>query len=96
MTKLGFMFSNHNGKNNRPLFCSPYKSPTLTADAIVLDMGCIPEDFGLLMVTRRNDPFKDMLALPGGFVDYGESPKTACFRELREETNLVGKSAEIF
>ena len=44
----------------------------------------------ILMITRNLSPGQGLLALPGGFVDYGEDPEDAVLRELVEETGLVG------
>lgn len=45
----------------------------------------------VLLVKRRNDPFKGLWSLPAGFVNYGESPIDAGIRELGEETGLIAK-----
>ena len=42
----------------------------------------------ILLVKRKNEPFKDHLALPGGFVNEGESVESAATREALEETSL--------
>ena len=42
----------------------------------------------LLVVRRKNDPGKDMLDLPGGFVDMDETGEEAMAREVKEETGL--------
>lgn len=44
---------------------------------------------GIVFITRKNEPFKGLLALPGGFLDVGkETIKEAAIREALEETNL--------
>ena len=72
-----------------------YKSPSLTTDAIVLRKHKNDSLHDILLVTRGHDPFKDHLAFPGGFVEYGEEPGKGCLRELKEETNLDGKNLEL-
>ena len=42
----------------------------------------------MVLVKRRNDPYKGSWALPGGFVEYGETVETAVLREVKEETGL--------
>jgi len=62
------------------------KTPTLTVDAIITrKTGNGPE---VLLVRRRNEPYKGMWALPGGFVEYGEKTSDAVIREVKEETGL--------
>ena len=62
---------------------SDYKIPSLTADVFIFD-----EDFNFILIKRRNDPYKDSWALPGGFVEYGESVENAAVREAKEETSI--------
>ncbi len=57
-----------------------YKNPVPTVD-IIIEIGD-----GIVLIERKNPPFG--WALPGGFVDYGESYETAALREAEEETGL--------
>ena len=59
------------------------KTPLLTVDCVVFNHGRV------LLIERGFPPFKGMFALPGGFVDEGESVESACVRELEEETGVV-------
>jgi len=61
-----------------------HKRPSLAVDCVVFDAAD-----RLLLIRRKNPPFQGRYALPGGFVDYGETAEQAAARELREETNLV-------
>jgi 8-oxo-dGTP diphosphatase len=57
------------------------RTPLLTVDIIIrIDAGKI------LLIERRNPPHG--YALPGGFVDYGESLEAAAAREAKEETGM--------
>lgn len=57
-----------------------YRNPFPTVDII------IELDSGIILIERRNEPFG--WALPGGFIDYGETLEAAAVREAREETSL--------
>ena len=43
----------------------------------------------ILLVRRKNDPFKGMLSIPGGFINEGETAEDAMRREAEEETSLI-------
>lgn len=45
----------------------------------------------LLVVRRAHEPGYNEWALPGGFLESGETPQDGCLRELLEETSLFGK-----
>lgn len=46
-------------------------------------------DKSILMIKRQNEPYSGHWALPGGFIDPGETPAQAAIRELQEETGLT-------
>lgn len=66
--------------------------PMVAADAAVF--GFFAGQIKLLLVERRNEPFKGKWALPGGFVDIDEELEDAVSRELAEETGLIGLHLE--
>ncbi len=57
-----------------------YRNPVPTVDIIIETGG------GIVLIRRKNPPHG--WALPGGFVNYGESFEAAAVREAREETGL--------
>jgi 8-oxo-dGTP diphosphatase len=67
-----------------------YKSPSLAADCVVFD----PQG-RLLLIRRKNPPFQGQYALPGGFVEYGETTEQAAARELLEETGLRATALDL-
>jgi 8-oxo-dGTP diphosphatase len=69
-------------KLNIPHWVRP--TPFLTVDGIIKIFN--PEFSGIVLIKRKNPPLG--YALPGGFVDYGESVEEALIREMKEETNL--------
>jgi 8-oxo-dGTP diphosphatase len=59
-----------------------HKNPIPTVDII------IEQNSRILMIRRKNEPYKGCLALPGGFVNEGERIEDAARREANEETSL--------
>jgi len=43
---------------------------------------------GVVLIRRKNEPYKGLWAIPGGFVRYGERVEDAATREVKEETSL--------
>ncbi len=62
-----------------------YPAPYLTADIVLLSEGR-----DVLMIRRKGHPFLGCWALPGGFVEQGESAAEGALRELMEETSVEG------
>lgn len=60
------------------------KTPALTTDCVIRD-----NEGRVLLIRRKNEPFKGAYALPGGFVDIGETVEAACRREVFEEAGVV-------
>lgn len=58
------------------------ETPKLVVDIV------IPTEEGVVLIRRGTDPYKGMWALPGGFVEVGETVENAAVREAKEETNL--------
>src|SRR3954468_11440893 len=61
--------------------------PWVAADCVVFD-----RRDRLLLIRRKNAPFQGQYALPGGFVELGETTENAARRELQEETGVMAQS----
>ncbi|MDQ5875995.1 MAG: NUDIX hydrolase [Thermoproteota archaeon] len=62
-----------------------HKNPAPAVDFLISK----DENSKILLVRRKNDPFKGMLSIPGGFINEGETAENAMIREAKEETSLV-------
>src|ERR671920_301068 len=62
-----------------------HKNPVPAVDFIITN----ENKSKILLVRRKNDPFKGMLSIPGGFINKGETAEDAVRREAKEETSLV-------
>ncbi len=67
-------------------FCYEYPRPAVTVDAVVLTDESTPK---VLLIRRKNPPFQNAWAFPGGFVDMDETLEEAVVRELHEETAIL-------
>lgn len=63
-----------------------YPQPAVTVDVVIFSIK--NNSLKVLLVKRGNEPFRNMWAVPGGFVRINESLEEAAKRELSEETNV--------
>jgi len=70
-----------------------HTSPIPTVD-VIIQTETETGERGIVLIYRRNEPLA--WALPGGFVDYGETLEQAAVREAREETGLEVESLNQF
>ncbi len=66
-----------------------YGRTDVAADAI------IPVDDGIVLIKRKNEPFSGIYALPGGFLEEGETLEECAVREAMEETGLRCEVVEL-
>lgn len=71
-------------------FTYTHPRPAIAVDSVVFQHK--DQSLSILLIQRKNQPFADQWALPGGFMDIEETSAAAAIRELREETGLnIGK-----
>ncbi len=59
-----------------------HKKPSIAVDIIIES----PDEDSIILIKRKNPPYG--WAIPGGFIEYGESAEESAIREAKEETNL--------
>ena len=75
-----------------PRYVSPpydpasYDRPSVTVDVVLFTYR--NDDLQVLLIRRKKWPYQDYWAIPGGFIQMGESLEQSALRELREETGV--------
>ena len=72
-----------------------FKNPKPIAVALVSAYDSATGAEGILLIRRTDAKFKDMLALPGGYMELGETWQAAVVRELGEETKIEATAAQV-
>jgi 8-oxo-dGTP diphosphatase len=67
-----------------PCDCGGFPAPDLAVDVVVRK-----GDGSILLIKRGKEPYKGRWALPGGFVECGETTEEAAVREVQEETGMA-------
>ena len=78
--------------NEKGKYTYDWPRPMVTVDAVVFRISA--GRISLLLIQRKNEPYKGQWAIPGGFVDMDEELEDAVVRELAEETSLTGVPLE--
>ena len=65
---------------------SKYDRPSVTVDVVVFTI--LDDELQVLLIQRKNQPYQNMWAIPGGFVQMDEGLERAAYRELAEETGV--------
>lgn len=70
-------------------YSAPYTPPTLTVDAVIFQIK--NDALEVLLINRSQDPFKNILALPGGYCAAGQTTEQAFDAVLKRKTGITKK-----
>ncbi|MDR3291555.1 MAG: NUDIX hydrolase [Methanobrevibacter sp.] len=68
-----------------------YKKQSITTDIFISN-----DKNEFILIKRKNSPYKDHWALPGGYLNYGETVENGAMREAKEETNIDVQLKKLF
>jgi 8-oxo-dGTP diphosphatase len=68
-----------------------HKKQSITVDIFIYN-----DKNEFILIKRKNEPYKDYWALPGGYLDYGETVENGAVREAKEETNINVQLKKLF
>lgn len=80
------MLSNEDKEFLKTYKADDYQHPSVTVDMLIFTV--VEDKLKLMLIKRKNPPYKDKWAIPGGFVEINESVDAAAVRELKEETGI--------
>ena len=63
-----------------------YPRPSVTVDGLVFRI--VDNGLEILLIQRKKEPYKDLWAFPGGFMEIDETPESGVKREVEEETGI--------
>lgn len=75
-------------------FVYDYPMPAVTTDCAIFTTDYHENNIKVLLIKRKNEPYKDCWALPGGFLEPNETVIDCCIREVAEETGIDLKSSK--
>lgn len=72
---------------NKGVYTYEYERPAISCDCILIYKEV--SEYQVLLIQRRNEPYKDYWAFPGGFLEMDETLEQCAKRELQEETGII-------
>lgn len=75
------------------MYTYKHPHPAITADCVTFS-STTDGSLWVLLIQRKNEPYKDCWAFPGGFMNISETAEAAAKRELTEETGLQVKQVQ--
>jgi 8-oxo-dGTP diphosphatase len=77
--------------DGKKLYAYNFPRPSVSVDCVIFGFDEEKNTYKVLLIKRKNPPYQNCWALPGGFVEMNETIRNAAFRELKEETGIYVK-----